>query len=539
MLKLFKRVNFKQVFWFFFYFFLFSLLLRHSFAYLDPDFGWHLQVGQEIAQTRSVPSLNNYDYTFNGSWVDHEWLSNLLIYVIYSRTGYIMLSIIFSLLIILVLILLSRAARRLRPQAFLSIVILQIAGVMAALPHFGVRIQELGLLFIFLLLVIIDDYQKRQDWRILIFLPPLMYIWACLHASFLIGFFLLFSWLGVKVIERLLKIFYFKTNSSAEYLDLSSLLSIKKMAVYAGIAGASFIFTLFTPYKSGLYSFLEGYRNTFYLSHIQEWLSQFSFPFQYWQLFYLAFVALALLFYIYYSFSQEKYFKLNLWTVFLAGLFIILSFKSRRHFPLLFVATFIFSVGVYNQIFMTYAVKTGRKWLNVWLEADLLICLFLLSILNFSQTQFTANPFDDYCQDYPCHAVSYLRRHPELDILRILNNYSWGGYLIRQLPERQLFIDGRLPQVEFAGHTFLEEYLDFFKAGTRLEDKLNQYQIKLILMPAIDPPIVVRNWEKVVFGIKENELDKPNYLRIYLNGSSDWRAVYGDSAAVIYQKIKE
>ena len=32
---------------------------------------------------------------------------------------------------------------------------------------------------------------------------------------------------------------------------------------------------------------------------------------------------------------------------------------------------------------------------------------------------------------------------------KIFNNYGWGGYLIRVWPEKELFIDGRLPQYQY------------------------------------------------------------------------------------------
>ena len=85
MLKVFNKIPFKAVFWIFFYFFIFCLLLRNGFSYLDPDFGWHLQVGKEIALSAQGPSQNIYNYTYTGTWVDHEWLSNYFIFKIIAK----------------------------------------------------------------------------------------------------------------------------------------------------------------------------------------------------------------------------------------------------------------------------------------------------------------------------------------------------------------------------------------------------------------------------------------------------------------------
>ena len=527
--KLLEKVNFKHLFSFFLYFFLFCLLLHNSFGYLDPDFGWHLKAGQEIVRTGAVPSSNHYNYTFIGNWVDHEWLSNVLLYLVYDRWGYLAVTIIFALLVILSLVLLDLAAKRFWPKSYFLIIFLQIFGVLAISPHLGVRIQEVGLLFLSLLLLVIADYDRQRNWKVLLYLPFLMYLWACLHASFLIGFFLLVSWFIIKIGEKILIRFWQKS-----WLNLSKPLSSLEILIFTVISGLSFIATLFSPYGTNLYSFLKGYQNTFYLSRLQEWLSQFSFPFQYLQLLYLALVCLALIIYIYYSLAKEKHFKIDLWTLFLVILFVALSFESRRHFPLMFIATFCFLIEVYGTVLVAAPSNIGKRYLNSWLWIYLLVCLCLVSVFELVNTNFTADPFNYYCRAYPCAAATYLASHQELDSLYLLNDYGWGGYLIWRLPDRKLFIDGRLPQVGFAGHTFLEEYLEFFKKGETIKKKLDQYRIRLVLLPAKDEKISAQNWEKIFFGIKDEELDNKNYLRDYLINSSEWRQAYYDQTSVIY-----
>ena len=527
-----RKIRFYHIFWVFFYFFLFCLLWHGALSYLDPDLGWHLQVGKEIARTGAVPSLNHYNYTFTGSWVDHEWLSNFLLYFSYSHFGYLATAAGFALLIIAVLILLNIWVRRVWPAASPGIIaFFQIIGVIASLPHFGVRIQEVGLLFLLGLLIIIADYNKKRRWRVLLFLPPLMYLWACLHASFLIGFFLLGAWVAVKLVEKILVRFWPKP-----WWDFSTVLNFREIAIFTGVAVLSLTVTLFTPYKLSLYSFLSGYQDSFYKLHIQEWLSQFSFPFHYSQLIYLAFAVLGVGLYIYHALGREKYFKIDLWTLFLAVLFIGLSFESRRHFPLMFVATFILLVAVYSVIFRLPAIDGGKWRLMSWLKIYLLVCLLLAAVYQLTQTKFITDPFQSFCADYPCGAVKFLESRPSYNQLNIFNDYGWGGYLIWTLPERQLFIDGRLPQVEFAGHTFLAEYLEFFKPGGQIIKKINQYDVKLILIPAKDQEVKAARWEKFIFGIKDEELKVHNYLRDYLLSAPDWQPVYYDQTAIIYVK---
>ena len=116
-----KKIKFVHVFWFFFYLLIACLLLRNSLRYLDPDLGWHLKAGQEISQTGTVPHLNHYNYVYTGRWVDHEWLSNLLLYKLYSGAGYLAVNLAFVALLLATLIILTVYVYRLwsgRPPVF-------------------------------------------------------------------------------------------------------------------------------------------------------------------------------------------------------------------------------------------------------------------------------------------------------------------------------------------------------------------------------------------------------------------------------------
>ena len=112
-----------------------------------------------------MPHLNHYDYAFTGHWVDHEWLSNLLIYKLYAGVGYLAVNIALALIILAAFIILTIFVYRLwsgrPPAAWLAI--FQFLGIFAALPHFGVRIQEISVLFLLLLLIIIYSYNRSTE----------------------------------------------------------------------------------------------------------------------------------------------------------------------------------------------------------------------------------------------------------------------------------------------------------------------------------------------------------------------------------------
>src|SRR5437868_10892667 len=54
----------------------------------DPDVWWHLRSGQLIVETHSIPHTDPFSFTRAGQpWIDHEWLSEVLIYGIYRAAG--------------------------------------------------------------------------------------------------------------------------------------------------------------------------------------------------------------------------------------------------------------------------------------------------------------------------------------------------------------------------------------------------------------------------------------------------------------------
>lgn len=527
-----KKIKFITIFWPLFYLLLFIILLKGGFSYLDPDFGWHLQSGEEISQSGQVPRVNHYNYTYTGNWVNHEWLSDWAAFKIYNAFGYEVLVSLFAALIVFVMILLNIFwYQKLKTQyLFWLTAALQLLGVQAALPHFGVRMQELALLFVLLVLIIIFIYQKKRNWRWLFLFPPMLFIWSCLHASFLLGFFLLFAWLGIKIGERLVYDTRLAWRPAAwfyQYIESEKILTWQQIVLFFLFSALSLAATFFTPYQFELYSFLSGYQNTAYLSLIQEWLPQHSFPLHYNQLVYLALGATALIFYFYERLRKKM--ALDWWQVFLVVLFLFLSWQSRRHFPLFLIVSFGLLLEVYSDFF-----KDIKLAYRNWLKGLVITCLILLIVAKTLTITPASNPFHYFCQEYPCQAVDFLKNNPFYHEYNIFNKYSWGGFLIRVWPEKKIFIDGRLPQVKFAGQTFVEEYFDFFQEDTDVAAKLKSYDIRLVLITATDKPLELKRWEKIFFNIKNEDLLTKNFLRDYLDSNQAWELIYSDNVANIY-----
>ena len=217
-------------------------------------------------------------------------------------------------------------------------------------------------------------------------------------------------------------------------------------------------------------------------------------------------------------------------------LFLLLGFGSRRNFPLVFITSFVFLLQ--TLLFIWNLEKIKPFILRKELKHLVITCLILVSVAQYADLRIINNPFNYYCRNYPCQALEFLKNDTKYRHLNLLNDYNWGGFLIWAYPERKLFIDGRIPQAEYKGHTFLEEYLDFFKPNEDYEKKLEEYDVKVVVIKTDDYKIKVKKWERLIFWVDEKSLVWPNYLRRHLESSDNWQKVYSDSLASIYVKVK-
>src|SRR5688572_31962089 len=130
-------LTFRRLFPLAFFLMVFALAVRQS-AYIDPDLWWHLQAGQDMVQSQAIPKVDPYSFTKAGSeWVAHEWLSEVVMYAIYSVSGWGGLLFIFSALITVALYL---TYRRSEGQPYVAALSILLAAASSS-PLFGIRPQ--------------------------------------------------------------------------------------------------------------------------------------------------------------------------------------------------------------------------------------------------------------------------------------------------------------------------------------------------------------------------------------------------------------
>jgi len=450
---------------------------------LDPDLGWHLRSGQDLIQQKTIPRFDLYSYTMP-DWEreSHEWLTNGIMYSIYSKWGLFVLSIIFTLITTLAFFLISRLTKARIEYCLLAVLL----GSLASLPITGIRVQMLTLLGLAILLFILFRFRKNQNKKTIYFLPLLFFIWVNLHGGFSVGLFLL----GLFLFFEGIKIVYFwfrkKYKSKKQFPGLEFLkrklsdnelveesLTFQFWLKLAYLSFFSFAATFVNPYGFKVYSLvITVIRDEYGRARIGEW-QRFSArsPIGWEFLMYLTLLTILVL--IYFK-------KIDLTLLGLGIVFTFLAFFSWRNMPILIIITIPLWV---------YIVKNATDpILFKLLKKKLILSLFLLAVVIIGYQQISTAW--NICYDpnllaktgkYPKGAVEYIKDNPEKFQGNMYNEYNWGGYLIWQLPEHKVFIDGRMPHLKIDDRHIFKDFNNL-QALINPKEILEKYDIDWVLL---------------------------------------------------------
>src|SRR3989344_5880406 len=158
----------------------------------DPDLGWHLKNGELILKT-GILRTEPYSYTMTSfPYVDHEWLSNVIVFLVFSKIGYWGLAVVFAAWSSIIWLLLPNKAKS-----------FQIGLIWLVLPALlslgGVRFQLISWVFLWVFLRICFEEHLWVRWRCLIIWG--MLLWANLHGSFPVGYMVM----GIAIMARWLR----------------------------------------------------------------------------------------------------------------------------------------------------------------------------------------------------------------------------------------------------------------------------------------------------------------------------------------------
>jgi len=151
------------------------------------DFWWHLKTGSLILSQHAVPRTDPFSFTAeNAPWVDHEWLSQVVMEVGYEALGPSGLIVLKAVLVCgLCLLMLSHVRREGHGPACASI--LMAAALAGASFRLDVRPELATLLLLPLVLDLVLRARSTGDRRPLFLVPPLVALGSNLHPGAIVA----------------------------------------------------------------------------------------------------------------------------------------------------------------------------------------------------------------------------------------------------------------------------------------------------------------------------------------------------------------
>jgi hypothetical protein len=424
--------------------------------FVDPDLWWHVKVGQDILATHRWPSVDPYSFTVAGQpWIAYEWLGDVLLAWVAKTGGLLGLeTLLFALASVVMLALYGYATMKSANSKAGFVV----AGLMCSLAFasFSLRPQMFGYLFLILVLIIIEKFRQGKN-NALWFLPPIFLLWVNTHGSFIMGiavvaFYLIAGFWEFRVgsIEG-----YKWTEQQRMRLEMALLLSLAVLPL--------------TPYgvQVAVYPFDMAFGQPINVANVQEW-QPMPFNIGGGKLFLVVVIGF---------FVAQMLMQVTL-LVGDAALFFggFAMACLHRRFLLLFVPFF---APVAAMLVARWLPPYNRKKDHFYLNAAIMAAAVVAMGWYFPKTTDLEKAV---ARIYPVQAIEYLRQHPVRG--PIFNAYGFGGYLVGNLPEQPVFIDGRGDLYERGG--IFGEYIEISDMKPAAFRILDQHQIQACLVERKD-----------------------------------------------------
>lgn len=459
----------------------------------DPDFWWHLRIGRWMVENGRLPSHDLFTFTVpDHVWTDHEYLTEMLMWMVYAATGTFGLSVAFGVITWSGFWILYRQVRR-RPFVIvgLGLALAAIAGA----PIWGPRAQMITFALTCLELYWLDAYLSGRS-RALTFFPLVVILWANLHGGWVIAF----AWLGAALLAELIGWAWDPSNPAHRA-------HVRFLAI---ITAASLVAVVATPHGFSLYLYpFLTVGSVAQEKLIVEWFSP-----DFHQVYLRPFEAMVFVLIAGFALRRPR-----LYDFLLAALALAFALQSVRNVALFVAVATPVIINTYSEYWKE--VSGARGWKPVLpprpvfavVTAVALLLITGATVLHIGAETSSAKQHSLDASSYPIGAADWLAAHPDVGT-RMYNQYGWGGYLAYRFypePNRRVFIFG---EAALMGDPLLNQYEDVQTLRTDWKAVLDQYQV-----------------DYVVYNSKEA-------LANVLATQPGWTLVYQDSVAVIYVRAK-
>lgn len=459
----------------------------------DPDFWWHLRIGRWMVDNGRLPSTDVFTYTVPGHvWTDHEYLTEILMWLTYSTFGLAVLEIAFGLLTWAGFWLIYRQVRR---QPFVIVGLGLALAAVAGAPIWGPRSQMITFFLSCLQLYWLQGYLGGRS-RAINFFPLVMVLWANMHGGWVIAF----AWFAVALAAE-------GIGWALDRENPAHAMHLRRLGV---ITVGSAVAVAATPHFLSLYPYpfqTEGSLAQQRL--IVEWFSP-----DFHQTFLRPFEAMVFLVLVGFALRRP-----TVYDVLLTVLGLGLALQSVRNVALFVAAVTPVMINTYGEWWKEFAAS--RRWrfdlpprpLFAVTTALVLVVIVGATLVRISSEVSAERQRQLDATTYPVGAADWLAAHPDVGT-RMYNQYGWGGYLAYRFypqPNRKVFIFG---EAALMGDPLLNQYEDVQTLRPDWRQVLDEYHVDYVVY------------------------NRGEALANVLATQPDWKLVYEDSVAVIYVRVQ-
>jgi hypothetical protein len=445
---------------------------------LDSDMWWHLRAGQQTWQNGQPMTVDTFSYTRYGqTWINHSWLSQVGMYLAFKAWGYLGLGLAVA---VLAAASMGLVYAQMEGPPLLRAFIIILATAVAAVV-WSPRPQTASLVLFGVVGYVLYLFKWRGVNRLWL-LPLIFVLWSNLHGGYILGLLLILAMIAGEALNHML-------GSAGQPVVPGR--GIGRLALW-GLAG--WLVVVINP--NGLTMWAIPFRTVevgVLQNYISEWASPDFHQFVQQPFLWLLFVTVGAI-----GLSQRRLDGTDLLA--LAG-FGYLALLARRNFgPFAMVAAPVLSRHL-PVLLESWVERVRPSWLKAGSRLRLLsklpqskplspgvskalnaIIIGLLALVAVVKVYLVTEPvLVDYFerQAFPVEAVGWIETNRPPG--NLFNAYNWGGYLLWNLPEYPVFVDGR---TDLYNDAVLQEYLRIAAGATGALSLLGGHSVNSVLVEA-------------------------------------------------------
>lgn len=453
----------------------------------DPDLWGHVAFGRAMLAHHHLTMRDTYSYSAHSHvWLNHEWLSELLMGASYNAFGVVGLKLIKFACSMAIVLFSALSLAEIGASITIQLAILLTAGVAVA-PQMQFRPQMFTFTLMSALLALLTRYTYRGG--VVVWLAiPIFALWANLHGGFIIGL----ATLGT-----------FTSVSFAQ--DIFEGRTVRRGLLLTAILLASILATLVTPYGFETWDGVaHAMTNPRTREIIDDWQPRLRALAAMWHHNRVGavpmIVALAMFVWLTVNFARASR-RDDLPLVAVAAVMIGAAFIAMRNLPLAVIATVIPLARRASFVMHTEQISQ-RSWTSQSIVAGAAIVLLMATGL-FSSALRAGAP-------KPVGAIAFM--HGAGLSGNILTDFAWGEYVLWHMsPASKIFIDGRYDTVY--PPEVIDDYLSFQNGAAGAKELLRKYPHDFVILNVDDGAALA-----------------------LMDSMPDWTRLYSDATCVLFAR---